>query len=347
MNFYKQLLALVWTVILTCLMAGCQDHKISSSTEINDFSKMEPGWSKVSEDVKDISGSPGPYRVIAGDVLEFTLPFMVERVEMAEEKNSFEKQKAYHCRVSSDGTISMPLLGQVFVEDLNLPDIEALLIKAYHPKYLVDRPAIVGKVIEYQKQSVTILGAVKEPGIVMLQHDEMTLYSAVMKAGGITDKGAMTIEVTRKDKENKSESVLLPIRHKNVPMANIQLRHGDHIEVKPFIQQSITVTGLVNRPGVFPIEPGMKTSVIDALAYAGGLNTVADPQVVRVMRQNENGELINIKLGVKEKEIAKAASIQLRSGDIITVDQTVRTRTRLFLSEILKIGTGINVGKSY
>ena len=80
----------------------------------------------------------------------------------------------------------------------------------------------------------------------------------------------------------------------------------------------IYVMGKVNKPGVFPIN--LETSVMQALAMAGGLSTFADAKDILLLRRK--GDRIK-KLDFNYKDIEKGKrldqNILLKRGDVIVV----------------------------
>jgi polysaccharide export outer membrane protein len=57
--------------------------------------------------------------------------------------------------------------------------------------------------------------------------------------------------------------------------------------IKEFISQRVTVSGNVIKSGVFPISG--KTTLMQALAMAGGLDKLADASNIKVFRDRQNG----------------------------------------------------------
>lgn len=57
--------------------------------------------------------------------------------------------------------------------------------------------------------------------------------------------------------------------------------------IKEFISQRVTVSGNVIKSGVFPISG--KTTLMQALAMAGGLDKLADSSNIKVFRDRQNG----------------------------------------------------------
>jgi len=108
-------------------------------------------------------------------------------------------------RVTDKGTIAMPLLGTIGVNDLTLDELGANLTTAYKV-YFVNPQVIVEFVRDDNKEglspwgSVTVLGRVKKPGKISLPATrDLTLSGAIQQAGGYdTSAKENAIRVTRK-----------------------------------------------------------------------------------------------------------------------------------------------------
>lgn len=87
-------------------------------------------------------------------------------------------------RVNEAGNINMAMIGDIKVQGLH-PDDAALKIEQAISKY-VKEPHVVVKVLNFK---VTVLGAVRTPGIQTSQTDRMTILDAVAQAGDIQGNG--------------------------------------------------------------------------------------------------------------------------------------------------------------
>jgi polysaccharide biosynthesis/export protein len=282
----------------------------------------------------------GPYRLAEGDLLEFQMP-QVLRAVFPDAPSVFEI-KPIRCRVSDNGTICLPSVGEIKVQGKTLYDIEAAVVNAYHPKYLRERPTIVAQIVEYRTAKVTIVGGVTNPGVYDLRSDEMSLAAALMKAGGIVKDGSGLIRVNPTDQKE----ILLPVAGMNIPAMNMALTGGETITVEKLPQQVVSVVGLVKKPGVFPYPPDAKYSLLQVLGFAGGLDEFSEPDFLRVCRQDGDGKCVSVVIKVGNDDMPKASTIMLHPGDTVFVEQTHATRTRRTVTSILQ-KFGMYVGGSY
>ncbi len=84
--------------------------------------------------------------------------------------------------VSGDGFISLPLIGDIYVEGLTLSEIDEKITTALSEGYLID-PSVSIEVSKYRP--FYILGEVRNPGSYSFVND-MSVLNAVAMAGGFT-----------------------------------------------------------------------------------------------------------------------------------------------------------------
>lgn len=283
----------------------------------------------------------GMYRVIPGDVLEFQMASIL-RTLTPDYTDSLGQVQPYVCRVSSQGTITIPIVGEIHVMAQTLSQIEEKIVKSYFPKYMKHPPSVVGKVQEYRTGKLSIVGAVDNPGVYDCRHDELSVVALIMKAGGIVDDGAATIRVRRAGQGNQTKPVTLPVDGLNIPFVDVALYDGDVVEVERLNPEVFTVIGLVNKSGCYPYPPGVRYNLMQALAFAGGVNAVAAPEYARIYRQQADGKIVSASFKLSGSTPTHAAGILVKPGDVVAVEHTFSTQTRLLLAQIFRITLGFN-----
>lgn len=333
-----------WILAGLTAIAGCGGPPASTPMQIALFNKAGSASQQVDVDqVIQARKSSGPYRVIEGDVLEFQLPALARgNVSMPRNDSPVPPAETFLFRVGGDGKIVLPVGGELGVVGKTIPEIESMIVEAYWPKYLLNKPAVVGKVSEYRSFAVTVVGAVKDPGTHQLHHDEMTLVMSLMKAGGVIEDGAGSIRITHVGESQQVKTVALPIRGLNVPFADVEISAGDIVEVMRLDPQSFSVTGLVNRGGNFPIPPGTQYTLVQALAMAGGLLDKACPEMATIYRRDEQGQLLSANFRLSSRDYTRGSSnVIIKPGDVVAVEPTPATQTRMFFSDFFRFGFGM------
>jgi protein involved in polysaccharide export with SLBB domain len=282
---------------------------------------------------------PGPYRLAAGDVVEIRGPHAL--FARATEQATAAQTDVHLARVDAKGEIQVPLAGTVPAHGRTLLEIEAAVAEAVHPKFLVTRPSIVVRILEYHRVPVTVLGAVETPGIHELRTDQLTLFGALGAAGGILRAtnlvvGARMIRVRRNGGEEERD-VALPVKGLNVPFADVKLRGGETIEVERYEPDTFTVVGLVTKPGAYEYPPEVTYNLMQALAVAGGVDRVADPPYATVFRKDASGRIVPGTFEIYGDGLVESSVLPIKPGDVIVVEHTPVTWTRSLLAQILTI----------
>jgi len=100
-----------------------------------------------------------------------------------------EEDLASTSRVSSDGRITIPLLGSVKVASNTLNQATATITALLAKDYLVN-PQVTLNVTEFAKRRFTVLGQVQRPGTYEMPAEEsVNLLQAIAAAGGFTRIG--------------------------------------------------------------------------------------------------------------------------------------------------------------
>ncbi len=110
-------------------------------------------------------------------------------------------------RVSQDHAITLPLIGTVDLRKRTVHEAEALIAELYNKDYLVN-PQINITVLEYSPQTVNVLGAVNNPGAVVIPSEHpYSLLDAIAHSGGFSrlanrGKVSLTRTLSKGDTEN-------------------------------------------------------------------------------------------------------------------------------------------------
>ena len=281
-------------------------------------------------------GVSGPYRVGPGDVVQITV-FEVDELSQA-------------AVVSQRGSIPLPLVGDVGVEGLTTSEIGGKLRSLYARGLLRD-PQISVRVEEFRSQPVSVLGAVRQPGVYQLQ-GRRRLLDLLAIAGGLSPEVGETITISRSgEPRTVSEKAGFaeapppvgaiveaigpphatgrPARTQEIRVLVRDLLSGAPGEVNnPFIEPHdviqvakagvVYVLGAVKQPGGFPIKDQEKVTVLRAIALAAGLDGHAAPQRSRIIRQIGT-QKFELPAAVRDILRGEAADMQLEANDILFI----------------------------
>lgn len=110
------------------------------------------------------------------------------------------------------------------------------------------------------------------------------------------------------------------------------------VNIKEFNSQQITVEGSVNKPGIFPVAS--RTTLLQSIALAQGLDSIADPGNVVVFR-NVNGQRQAARFDVSEIRNGRASDPTLQSGDVVVVP---KNGVRSALQDVLQ---ALPIGRTF
>ncbi len=247
------------------------------------------------------------YRLGPEDVLQITL-FNIPR----EEEGVTPRQ--VDTRVSQEGMLTLPLVGNVKVAGLTASELEQALRERYH-KY-IRNPQVGVRVTEFRSQRISVLGAVRTPNVYQLTGPK-TLVDMLAMAGGITEKAGSQIHIYRQGPEGRQSLVFdLFALASNPAVSALPVQAGDVINVPD--AGMFFVDGAVNRPGSYPLSRPYTLS--QALSVAGGVRApIADYTGVTIYRRKDATNFDKVAVNLKEVRDAGAADPKIEADDVIFV----------------------------
>jgi polysaccharide biosynthesis/export protein len=102
--------------------------------------------------------------------------------------------------------------------------------------------------------------------------------------------------------------------------------------VKEFTSQRVTLEGAVKKPGIYPLSG--KTTLLQAIAMAEGLDQLADPRGVVIFRTID-GKKMGAVFDVRAIRSGDVADPDIYGDDIVVVDQSgSKTALRRFIESV-------------
>jgi polysaccharide export outer membrane protein len=244
----------------------------------------------------------------------------------------FDKQ----VRVSSDGQISLPLIGSLKVEGLTVPQAEQAISERLARDQFFTEPLTSVFVKEYSTQSISVLGEVQKPGIYSLLGSRR-LFDAISAAGGTTPKAANSIYIRHRSTPNDAQELTYDPKNTS---ANVQLLPGDTVVVAR--AGIVYVVGDVRLPsGIVLDKPNL--TVLQAIAVAQGVNPTASLNAVRLIRSSA-GVQTDQDIPLQKILQGKAPDVQLQADDVIFVPiNTGKSAVRRSMELILQTASGIAI----
>ena len=258
--------------------------------------------------------------------------------------------------VLSDGSVSIPLVGNVMMNGLTLHQAAEKAQKLLTKELL--RPQLQLRVIEARPIRVSVVGAVERPGLYSLSNRELsqtegapvttstgppTVVDAIVKAGGITPQANLrSVRLQRRlpgipKRFKLTQLNLLELLLEGDQQHNPILFDGDTIKIdraqetpsdaielvssnlSPRVIE-VNVIGEVNNPGLLRLRAN--TPLVQAILAAGGLKDWrANVGNVELVRINSNGSatLRRLRFNIGS-DASNETNPPLRSGDTVRVN---------------------------
>jgi len=231
-------------------------------------------------------------------------------------------------RVSKEGKITFPLIGEVMVGGLSSSQAEAEIAGRLLQGNFVKNPQVnlfVMERHEAENDLVTILGQVNHPG--RFPVDTLSVAGAenigraggaesivgiLALAGGVTAEAADYLTLTKKENgATKNYNVDLVALLKDGDLSQNYPLSGGDIVLVPHMDV-FYIYGEVQKPGRFRLERNM--TVMQALSVGGGLTPRGTEKGLIIKRRTKNNDVENIRVGLTDR---------LQPDDVIYVNESL------------------------
>jgi len=257
-------------------------------------------------------------------------------------------------RVSANGEISMPLVGNVDAVGLTARELEAALGKRLL-RYMKD-PHVSVMVSSVESHPISVIGEVNKPGVFQVREPKSLLEVLSLGQGlapdagddvlvirrgdaGLSGKeisaGTATVTATAADsaqspspgapsqqekqvREKTTDVKLKDLLDSGGPQYNLAVYPGDVVEVTK--AGIIYVIGSVKKPGGFVLKSTESLSVLQALALAEGLTNTSAKSKARIIRTDEkSGKRSELPINLAKILSGKASDEVLKPADIVFI----------------------------
>jgi polysaccharide export outer membrane protein len=251
--------------------------------------------------------SSADYRLGPEDLVQITLFNMPESERVA-------TPRTVEVRVSQEGMITLPLLGDIPAAGLSVSALEQALRSRYDE--FLHNPLVGVQVKEYRSQMVSVMGAVRNPGVFQLTGPR-TLVDLLSMAGGISERVGSQVHIYRQGTTGRQSYVIdLSVLASNPGMVNMPIEAGDMINVPQ--AGMFFVDGAVGRPGSYPLS--RPYTLTQALAVAGGATrTLANYGDIAIFRRRAGAEAEKIPVDLSAILAQQASDPAIAADDVIVV----------------------------
>jgi len=253
-------------------------------------------------------------------------------------------------RIESDGTVTLPQVGQVRLTGLTIEAAETELKNRYK-RFVID-PQIVILVASFQNPPVFFVGYFKAPGVYTLI-GKRTLVDMMTQVGGLALNASKRIRVSRRIEQGKiplATSILSPdgkTSYVDINIGNLQtsMAPAEDIVLEPFDiisgerAEMIFMMGAVGRVGGIELGDRKQLSMLQALAMSGGLSPLAKADKAYVLRPVlDSAQRAQIVVDLNKIQKGEANDFPLLSNDVLFIPTS---KTQAAIARLSLVGTGL------
>ena len=234
-------------------------------------------------------------------------------------------------RISSDGTLALPLLKQrIAVAGLQPAQVEKRIASALISEQVLTDPTVNVSVLEYRSKPVSVVGAVNHP-LTFQATGKTTVLDAIAKAGGLAPTVGSTISVTHRSQAPDGTTHItvqsIPVRgliEASDPRLNVKLTGDEEVRVPE--AGKIFVAGNVKKPGSFAMQDNTDTTVIKALAMSEGLQAYSTKCAYIYREKGVGTPREEIQVPLSQILARKAPDVVMEPDDILYVPENNNKR---------------------
>jgi polysaccharide export outer membrane protein len=339
--------------MLTLVVSGCATNSGVSKTEAlianmtRDDSRDTSALNSRLLAMANPDSLSGEYRLGMGDLLEISVFDIPE----------LSKIKA---RVSGEGLITLPLAGTVPAGGKTAMELEQAIKTALGSKYIRD-PQISVFVLEHHSHRISVLGAVKKPGVFEVSGPRSVVDMLAM-AEGLTESSDQIVYLIRRvakpsalrdspdsqpqaaSNGKSAQEVVVEINLEQMladgkDELNTPLQSGDVVHVPK--AGSFFVGGAVLKPGSYLLK-GRDVTVDQAIIEAGGVTRVADYEDIKIFREVRGQKKQIIEVNLNEIQQGRKGPLVMKN-DVILVDSHGGKSAWFGFLEFIRFGVGASI----
>jgi polysaccharide export outer membrane protein len=289
-------------------LAGAQATKVATVTAIG-----SPSSSKVPATQVAAATPTAPQSMNGQDVREMRAALESIGVgDMVRVTVFRNPELTTETRVSDQGTISFPLLGDVPVAGMTPSQVSKKIADKLSSGRYVVNPEVQVTMMQVNSRQVSVLGNVNKPGRYPIDNVNARLTDFIAAAGGVAAPGSdlVTVVSVRDGKASKKDVDLSQMFVSGNIDANLDLQPGDTIYVHR--APMVYVYGEVQKAGAYRLEPHM--TVMQAIAMGGGLTPRGTQRGLKIHRRGADGKI---------EAINARPTDEVRVDDVVYVDESL------------------------
>ncbi|MFP5248351.1 MAG: SLBB domain-containing protein, partial [Acidobacteriota bacterium] len=277
--------------------------------------------------VPPLSALPMPAPIAAGDFIEVTEAQLPEFHTAA--------------RVSAQGTITLPLVGEVKIDGMDEMAAAHAIEAALVTKGMLLHPLVTVLVTGYVGQDVSVLGEVGRPGVYPYAYHHR-LLDLIAAASGLSPTAGRLVNIFHASDPRIPHPVVLdPSGRDASGEHNPELSPGDTVQVSR--AGLVYVVGDVIRPGGFPVDPVQGLTVVQAVSLAWGPTMNASQHDAVLIREQKGGRTLTA-LNLKRMLRGQDPDEPVQDRDIIFVpDSTGKNLLNRTMESAIQSTIGVTI----
>jgi polysaccharide export outer membrane protein len=269
-------------------------------------------------------------------------------------------------RVATDGTVMLPLAGQVKLAGMSEQQASAAIEKVLLDGGMLLHPQVTVLVTNAVGQDVSVMGEVARPGVYpyTVHHRLLDLVSA---ASGLTANAGRLVSVFHRDDPRTAHAVVLDptgtgstgsaiagtVRMGTSQAGTIQSKADAQADPNPELEPGDTVLvsraglvyviGDVVRPGGFAVDPVQGLTVVQALSLAWGATPNASAAKAILIRDQTGGRTLTT-LNLRRMIRGQDPDQPVRDRDILFVpDSTAKNLMNKSIEAAIQSAIGVSI----
>ncbi len=230
--------------------------------------------------------------------------------------------------VNEAGKITLPVVGNVSVAGKLMPQVQKIITAAFASQLRL--PQVSVTLVRAKPRQITLIGALAKPGPMDLVNG-WRIGDAIDAAGGLTVPTEDIVATFSRNQGMPQKLDLAKIIASPQSDANLSLKKGDSINLKPVPGRLINVLGDVKTPGLVMLRH--QNRLLNAIVGAGGLPQKPETTEITLVRANQR---IPISVVDAFNNPDEKSNVELKNGDLLNVKAIRTTISVVSLHDLVK-----------
>ncbi|HVT58057.1 MAG TPA: polysaccharide biosynthesis/export family protein [Thermoanaerobaculia bacterium] len=225
-------------------------------------------------------------------------------------------------RVSEEGTINLPQVGDVLVAGQTEAEAQ-LTVKARLEKSYAQHATVEVRVKEFNFRPISVIGAVQKGGNLAFS-GRWSLIEALTSAGGLAENHGNALYILRRADNGLSDQISIDLGdllQRGDPRVNLPLLANDLINVPTATEVVVYCLGQIAHPGAVSFKSTERITLLAAVARAGGLTDRASNRI-HIKRADAAPGVPEVEADYKRILAGKDPDVELHQGDVVSVKES-------------------------